>query len=129
MTGMYHHTQPLVEMRYLCFFPGWHQTVTLLISNSQLARITGLSHCPVNIIFFFRFSLSHQDVAVKSAFNLALVISPTFWINTTWTNILRKNIWGNSSFDQQESWSKRTNMYAIRLRFSTSTRHDSGLGR
>jgi hypothetical protein len=45
MMGVYHHTQPLVEMGVSqTFCPGWPQTLILPISASNVARIIGVSH-------------------------------------------------------------------------------------
>jgi hypothetical protein len=46
ITGVYHHVQ-LIDSDgvLLTFCPGWPQTAILLISISQVAEITGMSHC------------------------------------------------------------------------------------
>jgi hypothetical protein len=45
MTGVHHYAQLLLEMgSYECFAQGWPRTTVLPISDSQLARIIGLSH-------------------------------------------------------------------------------------
>jgi hypothetical protein len=46
MTGMHHRAQPLIKIGVGEFSPhGWPGTAILPIPASQIARITGLSHC------------------------------------------------------------------------------------
>jgi hypothetical protein len=51
-TGMYHHTSLLIEMKSTHFCLGWPQTVMVQISNSQVAEITGMSHCTQRLLLF-----------------------------------------------------------------------------
>jgi hypothetical protein len=56
MTGMCHHTQPLVEMGS-CELFAWPQNMILLISASQVASITGINH-PVQPRSYYFITLS-----------------------------------------------------------------------
>jgi hypothetical protein len=69
MIDMFYHTQLLVEMGVsVTFCWTYLSTAVLLISASQVARMTGMSHlCPAVVTFFMKhnFYWKHELVADK----------------------------------------------------------------
>jgi hypothetical protein len=66
MTGMYHCVQLLVEMGVSwTFCLGWPQTMILLISTSQVARIIGMSHQHPAGHFIFLMKKSFESTIFK----------------------------------------------------------------
>jgi hypothetical protein len=62
MTGMCRHAQLSVEIGVLqTFCPGWSWTTIFLISISQVAKVTGVSHwCPARRWHFLRLFFSYR---------------------------------------------------------------------